>query len=106
MKFRALSHLSVFKLQELAPCFRWLPGIIGPVPPPLWIRVSCYSVIEHISISENVCQTVLRFLFLKLSFAFELTLVLGLSFELGLSFVLALSVVLAFSLIGTISGVN
>ena len=25
------------KLPVLAPCFRWLPGFIGPVPPPLWI---------------------------------------------------------------------
>jgi hypothetical protein len=28
-----------FLLQELAPCFiSWLPGFIGPVPLPLWIR--------------------------------------------------------------------
>ena len=24
-------------LQDLAPCFRWLPGFTGPVPPPLWM---------------------------------------------------------------------
>jgi hypothetical protein len=24
--------------QELAPCLCRLPGFIGPVPPPLWIR--------------------------------------------------------------------
>ena len=30
--------------QELAPMLQcsWLPGFVGPVPPPLWIRFSCF----------------------------------------------------------------
>ncbi len=33
------SYLSELVPRELAPCARRrLPGIIGPVPPPLWIR--------------------------------------------------------------------
>jgi hypothetical protein len=42
------SHLSGFHLLELAPLniqmgiFR-LPGVIGPVPQPLWIRSSVFD---------------------------------------------------------------
>ncbi len=40
-KKSSLSSTKANALQELAPCYpfdSWLPGFIGPVPPPLKIR--------------------------------------------------------------------
>lgn len=50
------SHLSELKvLLELAPSIQYrLPGFIGPVPLPLWIRVNTIFNLLFISIPMNL----------------------------------------------------